>query len=304
MAMLARFAMAVLLLLGWLAPNVMAANLPMADIENSTDAPQHLWPDTVFDEVYQEGKVANLSVDTLPALPLKVVEELPHEPFSIYELPYSAKGTLHDWKHLWYNTAALAGAFVGTLAVLECLPEDATAWNRAELQDVPLGRRWKNHVITLGPQWDHDHFVFDYILHPYAGSVYYMAARSCGFNQWQSLLYCTIISNVGWEFGIEAFMERPSYQDMLITPLVGAAMGESAYRLKRHIVNHGYTLFNSSALGHIVAFFIDPVNEFMGLFTGNPAQQVAKRKKAAGTQMSLTPSLTPHLRGLSFVAIF
>lgn len=39
--------------------------------------------------------------------------------------------------------SALSGAFVGTLLVLECLPEDATAWNRAELQDVPLFKRWR-----------------------------------------------------------------------------------------------------------------------------------------------------------------
>lgn len=27
------------------------------------------------------------------------------------------------------------------------MPEDATSWNRAELQDVPLFKRWHNHVI-------------------------------------------------------------------------------------------------------------------------------------------------------------
>ena len=48
---------------------------------------------------------------------------------SIYQLPYSMRGSAKDWHRLWVNTAVFAGAFVGTLLVLECLPEDATSWN-------------------------------------------------------------------------------------------------------------------------------------------------------------------------------
>lgn len=62
-------------------------------------------------------------------------------PTSPYELPYSMTGNSYDWHRLWMNTATLSGAFVGTLLVLEYLPEGATSWNRAELQDVPLFKR-------------------------------------------------------------------------------------------------------------------------------------------------------------------
>ena len=68
-------------------------------------------------------------------------------PRNIYELPYSVTDREPDWHRLWINTAVLSGAFVSTLLVLECLPEDATSWNRAELQDVPLFERWYKHVI-------------------------------------------------------------------------------------------------------------------------------------------------------------
>ena len=225
---------------------------------------------------------------------------------SIYELPYSVTGKSYDWHHLWINTATLSSAFVGTLLVLECLPEDATSWNRAELQDVPLTRRWYKHVIKKGPEWDHDKFYFNYILHPYAGAVYFMAARSCGFNAWQSLLYCSLVSNIGWEFGIEAFMERPSYQDMLITPLVGSLIGEGFYKAKRAIVNNGYRLLGSPVLGNIVAFLIDPVNEVMGLFLGNPAREVAKRK-ASGVSVTssfIVPGNNALRYGLSLCITF
>lgn len=228
--------------------------------------------------------------DTIPQYEV-FTEELSEPPSSnIYEMPYSLNGKCYDWKRLWTNTATLSGAFVGSLLVLECLPEDATSWNRAELQDVPLFKRWHNHVIKKGPEWDHDKFYFNYILHPYAGAVYFMAARSCGFNAWQSLLYCSLISNIGWEFGIEAFMERPSIQDLLITPLVGSAIGECFYRLKRNIVSNGYTLAGSSLLGNVVVFLIDPVNEVVGLFNGNPARQTAKRTKLELSSSFVFPS--------------
>lgn len=224
---------------------------------------------------------------------------------TIYALPYSITGKNPDWHRLWINTATLSGAFVGTLVVLECLPEDATSWNRAELQDVPLFKRWRNHVLKKGPEWDHDKFYFNYILHPYAGAVYFMAARSCGFNAWQSLLYCSLISNVGWEFGIEAFMERPSYQDCLITPLVGSLIGEGFYRLKRTIAENGYTLCGSSALGNIVAYLIDPVNEVLGLFMGNPARQYSKMRNAPTITTSIfTPLTSRSTYGISLCLTF
>lgn len=217
----------------------------------------------------------------------------PAERQSLYALPYSVTLKQPDWHRMWINTATLCGAYVGTLLVLECLPADATSWNRAEIQDIPPFKRWFKNVFKRGPEWDHDKFYFNYVLHPYAGSVYFMSARSCGFNMWQSLLYCTCISTIGWEFGVEAFMERPSIQDLFVTPLVGSAIGEGFYCIKRHIVRNGYRLLGSRLLGGIVAFIVDPVNEIVGLFAGNEARKVGK-------SFSLSPSPT----GLSLVATF
>lgn len=253
---------------------------------------------------------ADFNIDTIQPLTLSTADinkkfsakgSIP----SIYSLPYSMTGRSHDWRRLWINTGVLTGAFVGTLFVLECLPEDATSWNRAELRDVPLGRRWVDHVLKKGPEWDHDKFVFNYVLHPYAGAVYFMSARSVGFNFWQSLLYSTIISDVGWEFGIEAFMERPSYQDLFITPLVGSAIGEGFYKLKRHLVQNDYRLFGSPVLGNIVAFLIDPVNEVVGIFDHNPARAEARRiKDKRGEGLSFIPMVAPGYAGFSLVARF
>ncbi len=216
------------------------------------------------------------------------------KPLSIYALPYSRTLSSPDWHRLWVNTAVLSSAFVGTLLVLECLPEDATTWNRAELQKVPLFKRWWDHVVVKGPEWDHDSPIFNYVLHPYAGAVYFMAARSNGFNYYQSLLYSAIVSTVGWEFGIEAFMERPSIQDIFITPLVGSAIGEGFYHIKRKIVENGYELLGSKVLGNIVAVLIDPVNEIVGFVGGNPARKVAQQ------HVRFTPGINSMALSITF----
>lgn len=222
---------------------------------------------------------------------------------TIYSQPYSLTYSAKNWKRMWTNTAVLGGAFVGTLLVLQVLPEDATSWNRAEITEVPLFTRWYRNVVKKGPTWDHDKFYFNYILHPYSGAAYYMGARSCGFNCPESLLYSTLISTVCWEFGIEAFMERPSIQDLFITPLVGSAIGECFYKLKRKIVENGYTLWNSSFWGNAAAFLIDPINEVIGLFIGNPSRDYAKQGKRKAESSAL-PIFNSQFKGVSLVISF
>ncbi|MCQ2287947.1 MAG: DUF3943 domain-containing protein [Muribaculaceae bacterium] len=198
-------------------------------------------------------------------------DTLTNTPITIYDAPYSRTLSMPDKRGVLYNTAALYGAGVVTLGVLELLPEDATAWNKTELHKTPLFERWWQHV-SHGPVWDHDNAIFDYVLHPYGGAAYYMSARSRGFNMWQSALYSAAVSTLFWEYGIEAFMEYPSIQDLIITPVVGSVIGECFYKVKRHIVACDYRLCGSGLLGHTVAWLVDPVNEFVYLFTGNPTR--------------------------------
>ncbi len=188
-------------------------------------------------------------------------------PPSIYSLPASWTLNRPWWHGMWINTAVLSGAFIGTLFVLECLPEDATAWNRAEISGTPFYKRWFRNIFKKGPEWDHDKFIFNWVLHPYAGAAYFMCARTNGFNFWRSMLYSALISTVAWEFGIEACMERPSYQDLFVTPLIGSIIGEGFYRLKRQIVDRDYEILGSKYIGHILAFFLDPMNEVIGWLT-------------------------------------
>lgn len=193
----------------------------------------------------------------------------------LYSLPYSMTTRHENWGRLAGNTAVLFSGGMIALGVLAVLPEDATAWNKAEIQSTPLFKRWWKHVKE-GPVIDGDKFIFNYVLHPYAGAAYYMSARSQGFNVLGSFLYSSFISTIFWEYGIEAFMEIPSIQDLIITPIVGSIMGEGFYLVKRWLVDNGYEVMGSRVLGYILGFLVDPVNECLGYFRGNPAHDIAQ----------------------------
>lgn len=193
---------------------------------------------------------------------------------SIYDFDYSRSFSLPNKRRLIQNTAALYVAGVATLGVLELLPENATAWNKEELHKTPFFKRWWMHV-KKGAVWDHDNWVFNYVLHPYGGAAYYMSARTQGLNALQSSLYSFGVSTFFWEYGIEAFMEYPSVQDLIITPVVGSIIGEQFYKIKRHIVANNYRLLDSGFLGHLVCFLVDPVNEFMDFVIGKSKVKVA-----------------------------
>ncbi len=221
------------------------------------------------------------------------------KPLTLYDMPYSRTRHMENWGRLAYNTATFAGAGVVTLLVLECLPEGATAWDKSEIKHTPFWHRYGNHVKE-GPVWDKDNAVFNYVLHPYGGAVYYMSARSNGFNILGSMLYATFVSNVLWEYGIEAFMEIPSIQDMIITPIAGTVIGEGFYRLKRKIVQDDYRLFGSRAMGVAVAWIVDPINEFVNLFAGNPCK---RGKHAASITCSPSIDLLGRRPQVGFTAV-
>ncbi len=242
-------------------------------------------PDDSIQPVIVEDTV--VCADTIMAPRLPDIETR-HEWITPYALPYTLHSTGQNWHRMWINTAVLSGAFVGTLFVLECLPEDATSWNRASIQQTPMFKRWFRNIFKRGPEWDHDKFIFNYVLHPYAGAAYFMSARSCGFSFWGSLLYSACISTIGWEFGIEAFMERPSYQDIVVTPVIGSIFGELMYRGKRAIVDRNYELLGSWFLGHAACFLLDPVNEVIDLFRGSPTRDLVRKRKIESS-LSISP---------------
>ena len=176
---------------------------------------------------------------------------------SIYERPYSLTESNIDKTLLKRNTFLLVGAGVATMGILYLMPSSFTNWE--DDGKNPFSKWWDN--VTDGPVWDEDDLFLNYIAHPYCGAIYYMGARSAGANAFESFLYSFALSTFFWEYGIESFAEVPSIQDLIVTPVGGAIVGEGFYLAKRHIYENDGKLMNSEVLGSTAVFLMDPMTE-------------------------------------------
>ena len=91
-----------------------------------------------------------------------------------------------------------------------------------------------SHNINTGWEWDTDRFGINFIGHPYSGTLSFNAARSNGYNYWQSVPFA-IGGSLLWEYFGENTL--PSYNDVINTPINGAFLGEILYRLSSNILD-------------------------------------------------------------------
>jgi len=82
--------------------------------------------------------------------------------------------------------------------------------------------KWADNVQSAA--WDHDPAWVNYLGHPYFGATYYIRARERGLGEFGSFWYSAFLSAL-YEYGIEAFFEPPSYQDLIVTPVGGLLVG-------------------------------------------------------------------------------
>ncbi|WP_043991810.1 DUF3943 domain-containing protein [Vibrio sp. AND4] len=163
-----------------------------------------------------------------------------------------------DWDYLMGQTYTILGLSVATVSLMTLLPESITKWDDEDRDMSKLGSKWKDNV-TSGPVWDRDEHFLNYIMHPYFGGVYYTAARHAGYNEFESFLYSTTMSAFFWEYGVEAFAEVPSWQDLFITPFFGAVVGEMMLNAEQDIIAGGGEVMGSETIGDVSLFFLNPV---------------------------------------------
>lgn len=204
-----------------------------------------------------------------------------------------------DYRRLGYNSAMFFGATVVAFGILWVMPESVTNWDKQEIKDKGLIWKWKENV-EAGPVMDKDNWVLNWITHPYCGGIYYMTARSSGFTIMESFGYSAIMSTFFWEYGVEAFAEIPSIQDLIITPVIGSVMGEGFFYIKKSILRHDKKVLNSKFLGISSLFLIDPFNTILDGFG---------YKEKVKTQMNIAPvgfdsSSNKTIWGVNFSASF
>ena len=176
-----------------------------------------------------------------------------------YNTPYdislfSAKNG-EDSARLWSQTKSMFAYGFGVIGIIALLPEDVSNWDKEQ----GLFSKWSDNVKE-GPVWDRDNGPLNLIGHPYFGGVYYQAARKSGYRQWDAFIYSTLMSSFYWEYGIEAFAEVPSIQDLVITPVLGWVYGEWAFTTEMKIRQNNDEIFGSSFLGSSALIFLDPVD--------------------------------------------
>jgi len=136
-----------------------------------------------------------------------------------------------DWAGLKRDTWYFMGAQIASLGLLYVLPESVSGWSDEQKDEMGLSKWRKN---AGHPVIDEDKFYINYILHPYWGAAYYVRARERGYGRLDSFWYSAFLSTF-YEFGPESLFEQPSIQDVIVTPLFGAWLGDYFMGLRRDI---------------------------------------------------------------------
>jgi Domain of unknown function (DUF3943) len=137
-----------------------------------------------------------------------------------------------DWPDLGRDTALLVTYQLLAIGFYFVLPESISKWTQSQKDNVNFDTWWEN---VQNPVWDKDEWYVN-ASHAYFGAAYYIRARERGFGEISSFLYSAFASTVLYEFGIEAFFERPSYQDLIITPIGGALLGAFVFEPVRRVI--------------------------------------------------------------------
>ena len=140
------------------------------------------------------------------------VEPRPHGSTSLPQVP--------DWSGVWRDTGILFVSQAVAAGVIYVMPESFSGWSSEEKKNS--FKKYTENVVS--PVIDKDDIYINYVLHPYWGATYYTRARERGLDKSTSFVYSALISSM-YEFGVECFFEKPSIQDLLVTPIGGSLLG-------------------------------------------------------------------------------
>lgn len=143
------------------------------------------------------------------------------------------------WKKAGRGELLIGGIEVIGMVTLMLMPKEVTKW---EKDWIKAAEKNVMRAFSTPPVWDKDGWCVNYIGHPIAGSYYYNAVRSQNATTWQSFLFATAQSCI-WEYVIEGTAERPSIQDLVVTPIAGALLGEPIHLATMSMRKNGFRFF-------------------------------------------------------------
>lgn len=191
-------------------------------------------------------------------------EENPYSSLVVVEnkTPLSLDGLSPVNRELVRQTRNFGALGVATMGILFMLPESVTNWSSEDLKKQSLSERWKEKV-SEGPVIDKDDWMINYIGHPLSGAAYYTVARHAGAGVMKSFGYSVLMSTFFWEYGLEAFAETPSIQDLIITPVLGSLIGEGMFYIENKIRDNGGVLFGSKRMGAFAMGLMNPAGALL-----------------------------------------
>lgn len=128
--------------------------------------------------------------------------------------------------------------------ILAVLPSDISGWEKGVFKNYGSNMR---RAYTAPPVFDHDKWYINYIGHPYQGTLFYNSVRSQNAKMWQSALF-TLGQVYVWEYVIEAGLEQPSIQDLIVTPIAGILIGEGVHRATMAMAKNGFKWYEATAV--------------------------------------------------------
>lgn len=185
-------------------------------------------------------------------------------------LPDSIDWSYYGKKHFWRAGAEVFGFNMGLWAYDRFIEKGDFAY----ISFKTIASNFRH-----GFKWDNDKLGTNTFLHPYTGNLYFNAGRANGFNFWQSELFA-IGGSAMWEM----FMEReyPSTNDIIATPIGGAALGEVLFRSSDAVLDDrtwGAERFERE----LACFILSPMRGFNRIITGDAWRRRATRGHIFGT---------------------
>ncbi len=171
------------------------------------------------------------------------------------------------------------GFAAGTVVLLEALPWTVNRYlNKSEFAYISMDTVREN--LETGFTYDRDSFHTDQSSHPFHGSLFFNAARSNGYNFWESGAFA-FFGSFAWEVGMES--EPPAFNDLVNTTLGGMDKGEVAHRLAT-LLRDNTARGSSRFWRELGAAALDPAGAFTRLLNGemnkyyeNPPDRVPTR---------------------------
>lgn len=156
-------------------------------------------------------------------------------------------------------TAHAAGVLLVTRVGLSVLWPDSFDVTRVEENARTFRESWSEPPrLDAGGGWlgwDGDPWTINLVGHGLMGSELYLTYRQAGHGghvAWVMTALWTLV----WEYLVEAWHQRPSGLDLIVTTTAGPALGEARYQLYRRVA-----AMQPGAGRHLLFYLLDPLGQ-------------------------------------------